>query len=221
MKQASIIAPSLLSANFAHLAKEVRSVLDAGAQWLHVDVMDNHFVPNLTMGPLICEALKEEGIQAPLDVHLMLTHPENMIQAFAKAGASYITIHAEVSPHLDRYLQQIRELGCKAGLAFNPSTPIHCLDYVLDKCDLILLMSVNPGFGGQTFIPSVLKKIKEVRERIDNASYAIRLSVDGGINAQTIKEAYHAGADTFVAGQAIFKAKNRYDAIQELIQYTQ
>jgi ribulose-phosphate 3-epimerase len=217
MKQSIVIAPSLLSADFANLGRDSKDVLEAGAQWLHFDVMDNHFVPNLSIGPMVCQALRDDGITAPIDVHLMVTNPENLIQAFAKAGATYITIHAEVTPHIDRHLQQIRDLGCKAGLAFNPSTPIICAQHVLDKLDLILLMSVNPGFGGQKFIPSVLEKIQQARHMIDQSKFSIRLSVDGGINFDTIQLATNAGADTFVAGYTVFKAEDRRKTIEAML----
>lgn len=217
MKQSTVIAPSLLAANFAHLGSDAKDVLEAGAHWLHFDVMDNHFVPNLTMGPMVCQALRDDGITAPIDVHLMVTQPENLITAFAKAGATYITLHTEATPHLDRYLQQIRDAGCKAGLAFNPSTPIHYAQYVLDKLDLILIMSVNPGFGGQKFIPAVLEKIQQARYMIDQHQCPIRLCVDGGVNFDNIQTISHAGADTFVAGYAVFKAEDRRKAIKRLL----
>lgn len=217
MKQSTIIAPSLLAANFAHLGRDAKDVLDAGAQWLHFDVMDNHFVPNLSIGPMVCQALRDDGITAPIDVHLMVTHPENLIQAFAKAGATYITIHAEATPHLDRYLQQIRDLGCKTGLAFNPSTPIHFAQHVLEKLDLILMMSVNPGFGGQKFIPAVLEKIQQARHMIDQSGREIRLSVDGGVTLDNIQTIGHAGADTFVAGYTVFKAEDRRKTIETML----
>lgn len=218
MKQSTIIAPSLLAANFACLGADAKGVLEAGAQWLHFDVMDNHFVPNLSIGPMVCQALRDEGITAPIDVHLMVTHPENLIQAFAKAGATYISIHAEATPHLDRYLQQIRDLGCKAGLAFNPSTPIHFAQHVLEKLDLILMMSVNPGFGGQKFIPAVLEKIKQARTMIDQSGHEIRLSVDGGVTLDNIQTIANAGADTFVAGYTVFKAEDRQKTIKALLE---
>lgn len=217
MKQSPIIAPSLLAANFAHLGRDAKSVLEAGAQWLHFDVMDNHFVPNLSIGPMVCQALRDDGITAPIDVHLMVNNVENLIQAFAKAGATYITIHAEATPHVDRHLQQIRDLGCKAGLAFNPSTPVLMLENVLDKLDLILIMSVNPGFGGQKFIPQALAKIQHARQLIDQFGFEIRLSADGGINLENIKTISGAGADTFVAGYTVFKAENKQKAIEMLL----
>ncbi|MBP9725996.1 MAG: ribulose-phosphate 3-epimerase [Gammaproteobacteria bacterium] len=217
MKQSPIIAPSLLAANFAHLGRDAKSVLAAGAQWLHFDVMDNNFVPNLSIGPMVCQALRDDGITAPIDVHLMVNNVENLIHAFAKAGATYITIHAEATPHVDRHLQQIRDLGCKAGLAFNPSTPIAMLENVLDKLDLILIMSVNPGFGGQKFIPQALAKIQHARQLIDQSGFEIRLSADGGINLENIQTISEAGADTFVAGYTVFKAENKQKAIEMLL----
>jgi ribulose-phosphate 3-epimerase len=198
------IAPSILSANFAKLGEEVDNVLKAGADVVHFDVMDNHFVPNLTIGPLVCEALRKHGVTAPIDVHLMIEPVDRIIPDFAKAGASYITFHPEASIHVDRTLQLIHDCGCKAGLVFNPSTPLHYLDYVMDKIDMILLMSVNPGFGGQSFIPSALPKLREVRKRIDDSGLNIRLEIDGGVKVDNIREIKAAGADTFVAGSAIF-----------------
>jgi ribulose-phosphate 3-epimerase len=198
------IAPSILSANFAKLGEEVDNVLKAGADVVHFDVMDNHFVPNLTIGPLVCEALRKHGVTAPIDVHLMIEPVDRIIPDFAKAGASYITFHPEASIHVDRTLQLIHDCGCKAGLVFNPSTPLHYLDYVMDKIDMILLMSVNPGFGGQSFIPSALPKLCEVRKRIDDSGLNIRLEIDGGVKVDNIREIKAAGADTFVAGSAIF-----------------
>ena len=220
MKQSTVIAPSLLAANFAHLGRDAKDVLDAGAQWLHFDVMDNHFVPNLSIGPMVCQALRDDGITAPIDVHLMVTNPDNLIQAFAKAGATYISIHAEATPHVDRYLQQIRDLGCKAGLAFNPSTPIACAQHVLDKLDLILMMSVNPGFGGQKFIPATLEKIQQARYMIDQSGREIRLSVDGGVTLENIQTIADAGADTFVAGYTVFKAEDRRKVIETMLKLT-
>lgn len=217
MKQSTVIAPSLLAANFAHLGRDAKDVLDAGAQWLHFDVMDNNFVPNLSIGPMVCQALRDDGITAPIDVHLMVKNVDNLIQAFAKAGATYISIHAEATPHLDRHLQQIRDLGCKAGLAFNPSTPITCMQHVLDKLDLILMMSVNPGFGGQKFIPATLEKIQQARHMIDQSGREIRLSVDGGVTLDNIQTISRAGADTFVAGYTVFKAEDRQKTIETLL----
>jgi ribulose-phosphate 3-epimerase len=199
-----MIAPSILSADFARLGDDVQAVLDAGAEIVHFDVMDNHFVPNLTIGPLICEALRNYGIDAPIDVHLMVEPVDRIIPDFAKAGASYITFHPEASRHIDRSLALIREEGCKTGLVFNPATPLDCLDYVIDKVDMVLLMSVNPGFGGQKFIASALDKLREVRKIIDNSGRDIRLEIDGGVKVDNIGEIAAAGADTFVAGSAIF-----------------
>ena len=202
------IAPSILSADFARLGEEVRSVLAAGADVVHFDVMDNHYVPNLTIGPLVCEALRKHGITAPIDVHLMVKPVDRIIPDFAKAGASYITFHPEASEHIDRTLGLIRECGCKPGLVFNPATPLHYLDYVIDKVDMVLLMSVNPGFGGQSFIPSTLPKIAQARAIIDRSGREIRLEVDGGVKVDNIGAVAAAGADTFVAGSAIFNAKD-------------
>jgi len=198
------IAPSILSANFAKLGEEVDNVLAAGADIVHFDVMDNHFVPNLTIGPLVCEALRKHGVTAPIDVHLMIEPVDRIVPDFAKAGASIITFHPEASVHIDRTLQLIKDNGCKAGLVFNPGTPLHYLDHVMDKLDMILLMSVNPGFGGQSFIPSALTKLREVRKRIDDSGLNIRLEIDGGVNGANIRAIKEAGADTFVAGSAIF-----------------
>ena len=206
--QAPWIAPSILSADFARLGEEVRNVLAAGADVVHFDVMDNHYVPNLTIGPLVCEALRKHGITAPIDVHLMVKPVDRIIPDFAKAGASYITFHPEASEHVDRTLGLIRENGCKSGLVFNPATPLSYLDYVLDKVDMILLMSVNPGFGGQSFIPSTLPKIAQARAIIDRSGRDIRLEVDGGVKVDNIGAVAAAGADTFVAGSAIFGAKD-------------
>ena len=199
-----LIAPSILSADFARLGDDVRDVLDAGADIVHFDVMDNHFVPNLTIGPLICEALRNYGIEAPIDVHLMVEPVDRIIPDFARAGASYITFHPEASRHIDRSLALIRDEGCKAGLVFNPATPLDCLQYVVDKVDMVLLMSVNPGFGGQKFIPSALDKLREARQIIDASGRDIRLEIDGGVKVDNIGEIAAAGADTFVAGSAIF-----------------
>ncbi len=198
------IAPSILSADFARLGEEVANVLAAGADIVHFDVMDNHYVPNLTIGPLVCEALRNFGITAPIDVHLMVKPVDRIIPDFAAAGATYITFHPEVSDHVDRSLQLIRDQGCQSGLVFNPATPLDVLRYVLDKVDMILLMSVNPGFGGQRFIPGTLNKLREVRQLIDVSGQAIRLEIDGGVKVENIREIARAGADTFVAGSAIF-----------------
>ena len=200
------IAPSILSADFARLGGEVDSVLAAGADIVHFDVMDNHYVPNLTIGPLVCEALRKHGVSAPIDVHLMVSPVDQLISDFAKAGASYITFHPEASGHIDRSLQLIRDLGCKSGLVFNPATPLHYLDYVLDKIDMVLLMSVNPGFGGQAFIESSLEKLSAARKIIDKSGLPIRLEIDGGVKVSNIKKIKAAGADTFVAGSAIFNS---------------
>ena len=199
-----IIAPSILSADFARLGEEVEHVLAAGADIVHFDVMDNHYVPNLTIGPMVCKALRDYGITAPIDVHLMVKPVDQLIGNFLEAGASFITFHPEASEHIDRSLQMIREGGAKAGLVLNPATPIHCLEHVMDKLDMILLMSVNPGFGGQSFIPSTLNKLTQVRQLIDQSGLDIRLEVDGGVGIGNIAEIAQAGADTFVAGSAIF-----------------
>ncbi len=199
-----LIAPSILSADFARLGDDVQAVLDAGADIVHFDVMDNHFVPNLTIGPLICDALRNYGIEAPIDVHLMVEPVDRIIPDFAKAGATYITFHPEATRHIDRSLALVREQGCKSGLVFNPATPLDCLAYVMDKVDMVLLMSVNPGFGGQKFIPSALDKLREARRIIDESGLDIRLEIDGGVKVDNIGEIAAAGADTFVAGSAIF-----------------
>lgn len=206
------IAPSILSADFARLGEEVDNVIKSGADIVHFDVMDNHYVPNLTIGPLVCDALRKHGVTAEIDVHLMVKPVDRIIPDFAEAGASYITFHPEASEHIDRSLQMIRELGCKSGLVFNPATPLDCLKYVMDKVDMILLMSVNPGFGGQSFIPGTLDKLREARKLIDESGYDIRLEIDGGVKVDNIREIAAAGADTFVAGSAIFNAKNEADA---------
>ena len=203
-----LIAPSILSADFARLGEEVRAVLAAGADIVHFDVMDNHYVPNLTIGPLVCEALRKHGITAPIDVHLMVKPVDRLIPDFAAAGATWITFHPEASEHVDRTLGLIRESGCKAGLVFNPATPLSYLDHVMDKLDVILLMSVNPGFGGQKFIPSALDKLQLVRERIAASGRAIRLEIDGGVKVDNLGAIAAAGADTFVAGSAIFGAQD-------------
>lgn len=203
-----IIAPSILSADFARLGEEVENVLTAGTDWVHFDVMDNHYVPNLTLGPMVCKALRNYGVTAPIDVHLMVSPVDRMIGDFIEAGACMITFHPEASEHIDRSLQLIREGGCQAGLVLNPATSPDILEYVIDKLDMILLMSVNPGFGGQKFIPSTLKKLCRVRKMIDDSGLNIRLQVDGGVTANNIRQIAEAGADTFVAGSAIFGAES-------------
>ncbi|MEE9342557.1 MAG: ribulose-phosphate 3-epimerase, partial [Gammaproteobacteria bacterium] len=200
------IAPSILSADFARLGEEVDNVLKSGADIVHFDVMDNHYVPNLTIGPLVCDALRKHGVTAEIDVHLMVKPVDALIPDFAKAGASYITFHPEASEHIDRSLQLVREQGCKSGLVFNPGTPLDCLEWVIDKIDMILLMSVNPGFGGQSFIPATLDKLRAARKIIDASGRDIRLEIDGGVKVNNIREIAEAGADTFVAGSAIFGA---------------
>lgn len=211
-----LIAPSILSANFARLGEEVDNVLAAGADVVHFDVMDNHYVPNLTIGPMVCKALRDHGVTAPIDVHLMVKPVDRMIGDFAEAGASFITFHPEASEHIDRSLQLIKAAGCKAGLVFNPATPLHYLDYVMDKLDVILLMSVNPGFGGQSFIPSTLDKLRQVRAKIDASGYDILLEIDGGVKVDNIGEIYAAGADMFVAGSAIFNAPDYASVIAQM-----
>ena len=201
---AAIIAPSILSADFARLGEEVKTVLSCGADWVHFDVMDNHYVPNLTIGPLVCEALRKAGVTAPIDVHLMVTPVDRLVPDFAKAGATYISFHPEATHHVDRTIQLIRDSGCKPGLVFNPATPLNWLDYVLDKIDLVLIMSVNPGFGGQQFIPAALSKLSEARARIEESGREVRLEIDGGVKVDNAQEIARAGADTFVSGSAIF-----------------
>ena len=202
--QDTVIAPSILSANFAMLGEEVDNVLAAGADWVHFDVMDNHYVPNLTIGPLVCEALRKHGVTAPIDVHLMVEPVDALIPMFADAGASHISFHPEASKHVHRSVQLIKSKGCQAGLVFNPGTPLDALDYLLDEIDYVLLMSVNPGFGGQAFIPSALDKLRRVRAMIDARGRPVRLEIDGGVKPDNIGEIAKAGADTFVAGSAIF-----------------
>ena len=215
-RQSTVIAPSILSADFARLGEEVDAVIAAGAEWIHFDVMDNHYVPNLTIGPLVCQALRKHGVTAPIDVHLMVKPVDRIVPDFAKAGASVISFHPEGSEHIDRTIQLIKDSGCKAGLVFNPATPLSYLDYVLDKIDLVLLMSVNPGFGGQSFIPSALDKLRQVRERIDASGRSIRLEIDGGVKRDNIAEIARAGADTFVAGSAIFSEKDYRAVIEKM-----
>ena len=216
MKQDNFIAPSILSADFAKLGQEVDSVLSAGADIVHFDVMDNHYVPNLTIGPLVCEALRNHGITAPIDVHLMVKPVDRIIPDFASAGASYITFHPEASEHIDRTINVIKESGCKAGLVFNPATPLHHLDHVIDQLDMVLLMSVNPGFGGQSFIPQTLEKLSTVRKLIDSKELHTRLEIDGGVKIDNIREIASAGADTFVAGSAIFNTTNYKATIDKM-----
>lgn len=210
--QSAVIAPSILSANFARLGEEVDAVLAAGADWVHFDVMDNHYVPNLTIGPLVCEALRSHGVTAPIDVHLMVEPVDRLVPDFARAGASLISFHPEASRHVHRTIQLIKAEGCQAGLVLNPATPVEVLDYVLEDLDMVLLMSVNPGFGGQAFIPSTLDKLRRVRERIDATGKPIRLEIDGGVKPDNIGAIAAAGADTFVAGSAIF-GKPDYRAV--------
>ena len=211
--QPTVIAPSILSADFARLGEEVDNVLKAGADWVHFDVMDNHSVPNLTIGPLVCEALRKHGVTAPIDVHLMVEPVDRIVPDFAKAGATVISFHPEASRHVHRTIQLIRDAGCQAGLVLNPGTPVEVLDYVLEELDLVLLMSVNPGFGGQSFIPSALEKLRMVRGMIDARAPHVRLEIDGGVKADNIAEIAAAGADTFVAGSAIFNADDYADVI--------
>lgn len=214
--QPTVIAPSILSANFARLGEEVDAVLAAGADWVHFDVMDNHYVPNLTIGPLVCEALRKHGVTAPIDVHLMVEPVDRIVPDFAKAGASMITFHPEASRHVHRTVQLIRSHGCQAGIVLNPATPVEVLDYVLEDIDMVLLMSVNPGFGGQAFIPSALEKLRRVRSMIDASGRAVRLEIDGGVKADNIGEIAAAGADTFVAGSAIFNAPDYADVVARM-----
>ena len=216
MKQPNFIAPSILSADFAKLGEEVDNVLSSGADIVHFDVMDNHYVPNLTIGPLVCDALRSHGVTAPIDVHLMVKPVDRIIPDFAKAGASYITFHPEASEHIDRTLALIKEQGCKAGLVFNPATPLHYLDHVIDQLDMVLLMSVNPGFGGQSFIPSSLEKLRVVRKMIDDKNLSTRLEIDGGVKTDNIRDIASAGADTFVAGSAIFNTDNYKSTIDSM-----
>jgi ribulose-phosphate 3-epimerase len=211
-----LIAPSILSANFARLGEEVDAVLAAGADWVHFDVMDNHYVPNLTIGPLVCEALRKHGVTAPIDVHLMVKPVDRIVPDFAKAGATYISFHPEASEHVDRTIQLIHASGCKAGLVFNPATPLVHLEHVLDQLDLVLIMSVNPGFGGQAFLPGALEKLRRVRALIDASGRDIRLEIDGGVKVDNIADVAAAGADTFVAGSAIFNAPDYRDVIARM-----
>jgi ribulose-phosphate 3-epimerase len=212
----SWIAPSILSADFARLGEEVDAVLAAGADLVHFDVMDNHYVPNLTMGPMVCEALRKHGVRAPIDVHLMIRPVDRIVPDFAAAGATYITFHPEASEHVDRTIELIREHGCKPGLVFNPATPLDYLDYTLEKLDLVLIMSVNPGFGGQKFIATALKKLADARRRIDASGRAVRLEIDGGVKVDNIQSIARAGADTFVAGSAIFGSKDYAQTIRAM-----
>lgn len=215
--QPTVISPSILSADFARLGEEVDNVLKAGADWVHFDVMDNHYVPNLTIGPMICEALRKHGVTAPIDVHLMVEPVDRLVPDFAEAGATLISFHPEASRHVNRTIQLIKSHGCKAGVVLNPATSLDVLDWVLDDLDMVLLMSVNPGFGGQSFIPSTLDKLREVRRRIDASGRPIRLEVDGGVKPDNIAEIAKAGADTFVAGSAIFNAPDYADVIGRMM----
>ena len=217
-KQENILAPSILSADFARLGEEVDAVLTAGADWVHFDVMDNHYVPNLTIGPMVCSALRDYGVNAPIDVHLMVKPVDSLIEDFAKAGATYISFHPEASDHVDSSLQLVKKHGCKTGLVLNPATSLNLLENCWDKLDMVLLMSVNPGFAGQSFIPSVLDKISTLRQSIDDKNLNIRLEVDGGIKLDNIAEVSKAGADTFVSGSAIFSEKNYQEVISKMRQ---
>jgi ribulose-phosphate 3-epimerase len=216
MKHKTVIAPSILSADFARLGEEVQAVLEAGADWVHFDVMDNHYVPNLTIGPMVCEALRRFGISAPIDVHLMVQPVDAIVPQFAAAGATLISFHPEASRHVDRTIQLIKSEGCRAGIVLNPATPLDILDWTLEQVDLVLLMSVNPGFGGQSFIPHVLEKMRRVRDMIDASGRDVRLEVDGGVKADNIAEIAAAGADTFVAGSAIFGASDYRKTISQM-----
>ncbi len=218
MKQHSVISPSILSANFARLGEDTQAVLDAGADWVHFDVMDNHFVPNLTIGPMVCKALRKYGITAPIDVHLMVQPVDDLVVQFAQAGASMITFHPEASIHVDRTINLIKECGCQAGLVFNPTTPLGVLDWALEQLDMILLMSVNPGFGGQSFIPYVMDKVSRVRAMIDATDLDIRLEIDGGVTQQNIGSIARAGVDTFVSGSAIFGTDDYAETIADMRQ---
>jgi ribulose-phosphate 3-epimerase len=218
MKQSTVIAPSILSADFARLGDDTQAVLDAGADWVHFDVMDNHFVPNLTIGPMVCKALRNYGVTAPIDVHLMVQPVDDLIEQFADAGASLISFHPEASNHIDRSINLIKQRGCKAGLVLNPTTPLSILDWALDQLDMVLLMSVNPGFGGQSFIPYTLEKLGKVRQMIDASGRDIRLQVDGGVKVNNIADIAAAGADTYVAGSAIFGSDNYAETIAAMKQ---
>lgn len=216
MKQQSVISPSILSADFARLGEDTQAVLDGGADWVHFDVMDNHFVPNLTIGPMVCKALRKYGIEAPIDVHLMVQPVDDLVEQFASAGASMITFHPEASIHVDRTINLIRECGCKAGLVFNPTTPLDILEWTLEQLDMVLLMSVNPGFGGQSFIPYIMKKIARVRSMIDATGLDIRLEIDGGVTVDNIGSLARAGVDTFVSGSAIFGTEDYAETIAKM-----